>query len=100
VLQHGTLPIHGDITRILAYLDLSDLEREAQRQVLRSRATTIEESLGRPVSFAQVSAALEEGFSQALGLRLERGEPTASERALADQLWRERYAEPGWTGRM
>jgi lipoate-protein ligase A len=99
VLQHGSLPLHGDITRILAYLALSGPEREAQRQALRSRATTIQESLGRPVSFAQVCAALAEGFSQALGLSLERGELTASERVLADQLWRDRYAEPGWTGR-
>jgi lipoate-protein ligase A len=100
VLQHGTLPLYGDITRILAYLSLSSAEREAQRQTLRTRATTIEESLGRLVPFAQVSTALAEGFSQALGLDLEWGEPTTSERMLAAHLRRQRYAEPGWTGRL
>jgi lipoate-protein ligase A len=94
------LPLCGDITRILVYLALSDTEREAQRQALRTRATTIEESLGRPLPFGQVCAALADGFSQALGFSFEQGQPNASERVLAAQLRRERYDAPGWTGRL
>jgi lipoate-protein ligase A len=99
VLQHGTLPLCGDITRILSYLSLSAAEREAQRQMVRLRATTLEESLGRALAFAQVASALADGFSRALGLGLEPGQLTASEQAWAARLHGQRYATSGWTRR-
>jgi lipoate-protein ligase A len=99
VLQHGTLPLDGDITRIVACLALSDAEREAQRRDLRTRATTLAESLGRTVPFALVAQALADGFAEALDLTLIPGELTARERALAADLRSTRYAAPDWTGR-
>jgi lipoate-protein ligase A len=99
VLQHGTLPLCGDLGRILAYLDLSDAEREAQRQALRRRALTLEEALGRPVSFAQAAQALADGFARALGITLIPGGLTGPERELAAQLRQSRYAAPEWTAR-
>jgi len=99
VLQHGTLPLHGDITRIVDYLALPDAEREAQRQTLRTRATTLEASLGRSGRFAQIATALAGGFSQALGLELIPGELTTREQDLSAELRRSRYAAPDWTER-
>lgn len=99
VLQHGTLPLYGDITRIVAYLALSDAERQAQRRDLRTRATTLAESLGRTIPFALVASALADGFAEALDLTLTPGELTAHERALAADLRSTRYAAPDWTGR-
>ncbi len=99
VLQHGSLPLGGDLGRIVAYLLLPDAEREAQRQRLRARALTLEEALGRPVPFAQAAEALAHGFAQALNLDLVPGELTAHERALAAELRRSRYAAPAWTAR-
>lgn len=99
VLQHGTLPLHGDITRILNYLALPGMEREAQRQILRTRATTLETSLGRRVSLAQAATALANGFSQAHDLKLVTGDLSMRERDLAAELRRSRYAAPDWTQR-
>lgn len=96
VLQHGTLPLCGDITRIVACLALSDVDREAQRSDLRHRATTLQEALGRVVPFAQVAQALAEGFAQALDLTLIPGELIPQERALAGELRHSRYANPDW----
>jgi lipoate-protein ligase A len=99
VLQHGTLPLCGDITRVISYLALPGTEREAQRQTLRTRATTLEASLGRSVPFAQIASALADGFSQALGLELIPGELTTREQDLSAELRRSRYAAPDWTQR-
>jgi lipoate-protein ligase A len=100
VLQHGTLPLHGDLTRIVAYLALPDAEREIQRQGLRLRAITLEEALGQALPFCQVAQALAGGFAQALNLTLVPGELTAYERALAADLSPSRYAASAWTARV
>jgi lipoate-protein ligase A len=99
VLQHGTLPLHGDLARIVTYLALSAAEREAQRRWLRAGATTLQEALGAPVSFDQVVQALADGFAQALNLRLIPAALTAQERSLAADLRRSRYAARDWTAR-
>jgi lipoate-protein ligase A len=99
VLQHGSLPLCGDITRIVGYLTLSDSERLARREALHRRATTLEETLGRGIPFDQVAQVMASGFAQALNLTVAPGELTARERALAEVLRRERYAASDWTAR-
>jgi lipoate-protein ligase A len=98
-LQHGSLPLYGDITRIVGYLTSSDSERVARREALHRRATTLEETLGCRVPFDQVAQAMARGFAEALNLTLAPGELTAQERALAVALRRERYAASDWTAR-
>ncbi len=100
VLQHGALPLCGDLARIVGYLVLSAAEREAQRCSLHSKATTLEEALGYALPFVQVAAALALGFSQALNVTLETGEMTTHEQALAADLRQGVYAAPSWTSRL
>jgi lipoate-protein ligase A len=84
VLQHGSLPLRGDIGRVATYLWFaSEDEREALRAHLRARATTLASVLGRAVSFAEASAALCASFARTLNLELESGELTAAERSAA-----------------
>jgi lipoate-protein ligase A len=99
VLQHGTLPLHGDLTRILDYLALDDARRQAQRRELRQRATTLAQTLGRVLPLDPVAETLAAGFARALNLTLVRGELTDRERALALDLRRKRYATLGWMDR-
>jgi lipoate-protein ligase A len=99
MLQHGTLPLCGDLTRIVACLALPDAEREVQRQCLRLRAITLEEALGQALPFSEVGQLLATGFAQALSLTLLSGELTAYERALAAKLRSSRYADPDWAAR-
>jgi lipoate-protein ligase A len=100
VLQHGSLPLCGDLTRIFDYLRLeSEKKRQALRRALRARAATLEEVLGRAVSFDETAEALAAGFAQALNLNLELGRLTARERELAEQARRERYATDEWNFR-
>jgi|YNPNPStandDraft_1061719.scaffolds.fasta_scaffold01077_5 lipoate-protein ligase A len=92
VLQHGALPLEGDIARICAFL-----KANATPAHVRARATTLAEALARPVSWEEAAAALAEGFAQALNLHLVPGELTAEERAWAEQLYAGKYASEQWT---
>jgi len=100
VLQHGSLPLHGDLTRIcqaLVFADEAARERAAVR--LLERATTVESVLGRVVDWETAAQAFVRAFESELGLTFEEGEISASERARAEELVREKYAHPSWTER-
>jgi lipoyl(octanoyl) transferase len=87
VLQHGSLPLRGDIARVADYLRHdSDDAREHLRAHLRERATTLGDVLGRAVSFAEAAEALRAGFAAALNLDLAPGEVTPDERAAAERI--------------
>ncbi len=100
VLQHGALPLFGDLGRICEALAFPDEPaREAARQRVRARALTLEEALGQRVGLARVVGALMAGFCEALSLTLEEGDLTPAEAARAEELRVGRYASPGWTNR-
>jgi len=96
VLQHGAIPLSGDIARLADVLALSPAGRQSLRAKLSRRAVTLAEALGRPASFAQVVEALGQGFAQALCLELKPGALAASEQAAVARL-REKYAGDEWT---
>ena len=141
VLQHGTLPLRGDLGRIFGCLrapepspaapnaglprpgarhgfppgqanvpagSLESLQGQpalapalpAGRDWLLERACTLEQALGRPVSFGEATRALADGFAAALNLRLEPGELTGYERSLAGRLREEQYASHNWNRRI
>jgi lipoate-protein ligase A len=100
VLQHGSLPLQGDIARICYHLVVpSEEQREELRRELRARATSLELVLGRVVSFAQVVEALVKGFSQALNLHLEPGELSEHELTLVRRFRQEKYTAEAWNFR-
>ena len=101
LLQHGSLPLSGDIGRIALVLRM---ENEGQRELARARvherASTLEGSLGQEVTWAQVSDAMMRGFSDALGISFERASPTEGEVERAKELKQERYGNRIWTERI
>jgi lipoate-protein ligase A len=95
VLQHGTLPLVGDIARICHYLvDPPSADR------VRAQAATLESALGRPVAWDEAAEAMIAGFSAALNLTLTRGALTPEELRWTTQLCTEKYASPAWTWRV
>ena len=100
VLQHGTLPLGGDITRIFDALALSQAEKSDLSQKLLARATTLERALGRVISFESAAEALSAGFTEALNLRLQSGQLTSREHELAAQLRAEQYTNDAWNKRL
>jgi lipoate-protein ligase A len=100
VLQHGSIPLQGDIARITEVLRYEDREERAQAaEQVRSRAATVGELLGRTVTWEVAAQALVDGFQQALGIRLEAAELTAVERERCRAHLDERYLLPAWTAR-
>jgi len=100
VLQHGSLPLKGDIARIFDFLKVpSEERREELRQGLRARATSLELALGYSVAFDEVARHLAAGFAQALNLQLIAGQLNEHELALAEKLRREKYAAREWNFR-
>ncbi|HSH05184.1 MAG TPA: biotin/lipoate A/B protein ligase family protein [Anaerolineae bacterium] len=97
VLQHGTLPLTGDITRIAQglYFDMPG-QRMALQVRLRYRATTLAFSLGRELTFAQAADYMSQGFAQSLNLNLDATTPTPAELDRAATLRAEKYAHPDW----
>jgi len=101
VLQHGTLPLYGDISRILHALCLESPEERARMESrLRQTATTLEASLGRRVEFGEAAVALQEGFSAALSLNFVEEPLTANEKLQVQKFRSEKFADDAWTRRI
>jgi len=97
VLQHGSLPLIGDLTRIVQALSLPD---EASRQEAADRllehATTVEAVLGKVISWEQAARAYVQAFREVLNLELVPGALSQAEIQRAESLRQEKYAHPHW----
>lgn len=101
VLQHGSLPLTGDLSRIcqaLVFENESGREDAAQR--LLARATTVESALGGVIAWEEARQAFVRAFEAQLGIQFKEGELSESESEMADQLVVEKYAHPSWTERV
>ncbi len=100
VLQHGSLPLQGDITRITRGLVFASEEaRQQAAHKLSQRATTVERILNRVIPWEQAAAAFTQAFQQTLQLELLPGEPTPGELQRANELLLEKYANKAWVAR-
>jgi len=101
VLQHGSLPLVGDLSRIVQGLVFtSEPEREQAAERVLHRATTVETVLGLPISWEAAAEAIAKGFEKVLDLRLIVQELTPSELARAAALQKEKYDHDGWNKRL
>jgi lipoate-protein ligase A len=101
VLQHGTLPLHGDLTRITQALSFPDEDARAQAaERLLTRATTVETALGKLITWEEAADAFTHAFSQTLNLDLIYGGLTPEEEKRVEELVAEKYGNKEWTRRM
>lgn len=97
ILQHGTLPLTGDIARICDVLTYNtEAEREAAKEQVRNRATTLEEVLGKPISWNDAAEAIAHGFADTFNLDLRFDTLTEAEENKSQQLMQTTYAHPDW----
>ncbi|GIK73599.1 MAG: octanoyltransferase LipM [Chloroflexota bacterium] len=101
VLQHGSLPLVGDITRLIDVLALPAAQAEALRRELRARACTLAQALGVDdasdlVEFTRVAGAMRRGFEQALNLELQPGALTTEEVRRSALLIRTQFGNNAW----
>jgi lipoate-protein ligase A len=102
VLQHGSLPLVGDIARLV---DLLALEPEAAARLhadLAQRATTLAAALGvaedaAVLDFDHLAHLFAQAFADELALELKPGSITAGEARRTAELIRTQFADDGWT---
>jgi lipoate-protein ligase A len=101
VLQHGSLPLYGDLGRILQVLVFPDEDSRNQAALrLHQRGATVEEALGYPPTWEQASQAFITGFSRELNLELVEQDLTDDEQTRIQALIESKYANPSWTERI
>lgn len=100
LLQHGTLPLFGDVARICDALRYDgDGTPAEQKARVRARATTLAQAAGKTVNWSAAAAAIEAGFARAFDMELISGSLSASESKRAAALAQDRFANPAWTNK-
>jgi lipoate-protein ligase A len=102
VLQHGSLPLIGDITRLVGLLTLPQGEADALRTHLAERACTLAQALhvsddSPLLDFRRVAESMADGLADALNVTWQPGHLSAAENRRTAELLRTRYADPEWT---
>jgi len=100
-LQHGALPLYGDLTRIISALKFQDETAKTRaKDRLLAHATTVENELGQLITWQQASHAFQQAFSEILNLDLEPGNLSTTEIQRAQDLQSSKYGHPSWTERI
>lgn len=101
VLQHGSLPLTGDLTRITQALVFpNEASRSAAAARLLAHATTVESAFGLKVTWGQAAAAFKTAFSQVLSIDFIQEELSLAERKRALELVQAKYDHPSWNARI
>lgn len=94
VLQHGSLPLVGDIARVCALL----VDAPAAEQV-REHAATLQDVLGHEVTWDAAAAVWQAAFADVLDIHFTEGRIGDEELRCTEDLLREKYANDAWTRR-
>lgn len=101
VLQHGSLPLTGDLSRICQALVFQNESGRAEAsERLLARATTVESALGRGLRWETAAQSFIHAFEAQLGICFEKGELSESESKRTVELVKEKYDHPSWTERV
>ncbi len=92
VLQHGSLPLEGDITRVARVLrHAGAAERHDAAERLFRHAVTLKDLVGFAVPWEEACRAFQAGFAQALGWDLVPDDLSPLEAQRAHQIEHDRY---------
>jgi lipoate-protein ligase A len=96
-----TIPLFGEIKRISKGLRFDfPGQRLALEVRIGYRAATLESLLGQAIDFEDASAALRQGFTKALNVKLSESDLSRSEVSRASQLLEDRYSRDSWTKKL
>lgn len=101
LLQHGAIPLCGDLTRInqvLKYPD--DFSREKENEKLRKHATTIKACSGLTFSWSDAVHYLRNGFSDEFGIEFIENDFSQDELNQIDLLVESKYSTEQWNFRI
>jgi len=97
VLQHGSLPLYGDLTRITtAVRHTNKKSRETAAQRLLEHAATVEMILNTKISWQEAANTFIDAFQNTLSINLQPVQLTAEEIHRASVLLKEKHASQQW----
>ena len=98
ILQHGTLPLQGNLGRITEVLHYESPELQLKAaEILLQKALTVECVLGYQVSWDEAALAFQSGFQKILNLKFIPGDLTTAEAIDAEKLVKNKFGDPSWT---
>lgn len=102
VLQHGSLPLVGDITRLVDVLALEEEERERLRAELAQRACTLARALRMAdddprLDYRALAQTFADAFRDELAIQLKPAPLTPAELRRSAELIRTQFAAASWT---
>lgn len=101
VLQHGSLPLFGDLRRITQVLHFPDEDaRKTAALRLLDRAITVEGVLGHQVPWDIAARAVSEAFQSTLDIEFSQQDLSRVEETRAQELVVKKYASSTWTNRV
>lgn len=97
VLQHGTLLRRVDVEKMISILQVNEEKiREKMIKSVRAQVCSLEEVLGRDITFFELRDALIEGFEQVFEIELFLSNPSKEELDLAHYLAQNKYSSNKW----
>jgi lipoate-protein ligase A len=98
ILQHGTLPLTGDLTRITEVLHYGTPgEKNQAAEQLLQKAATVETLLGKKVSWDEAAQAFKTGFQETLNVKFTESDLTTKEEEQAAMLEKTQFGSINWT---
>ena len=94
VLQHGSLPLTGDIGRVCQYLFDAP-----SPDAVRAHAATLQEITGRAVSWDEAALAYQQAFAETLQIVFTEDTLSAAEQASMLELVATKYGHDAWNRR-
>lgn len=101
VLQHGSLPLTGDLRRVTEALIFPDAEsRQRAAEKLMMRASTVESALAKEIDWGTASKSFIQAFETVLNIQLKKDDLSHYEIIRLAELVQKKYAHPDWTERI
>jgi len=101
LLQHGAIPLFGDISRIISTLNYKNDEEKLKAKIsLLSRATTLQSVMGHMISWKEIADAIVHAFEETLNIHFVYSSLSPNEIKSAKILQKEKYANRVWTFRI
>ena len=101
LLQHGTIPLFGDISRIISTLNFkNNKDKQKAKDNLLSRATTLQAAMGHKISWDELANACFHAFEETLNIQFVKSSLSLNELKRTKTLQKEKYSNKAWTYRI
>jgi len=94
LLEHGSIPLEFDVHQLVSLFSLNGQAKALAERLQRS-AAGLNELSSHAIRLADLKCAIQMGFEEEFGFRLELADLSAEERDLASELL-EKYLSDGW----